>query len=164
MDQRAIQAEGDDGSETRDVELGGLANSLGFMLRLAQIRAFDEYFREFADLGLPPGTISVLTIIAANPGIRQGMLARRLRIKPANMTKTVRTLEGEGIVERHVPDDDRRALELRLSAKGRAAVAQFLDRTNRHEMESFGPLDLAEREELMRLLTKYVGLKPGGTP
>ena len=60
--------------------------------------------------------------------------------------------------------DDRRALELKLSAKGREAVLTFLDRTRRHEMESFGPLELAEREELMRLLTKYVGLKPGDAP
>ena len=147
-----------------DVELGALSNSLGFMLRLAQIRAFDAYFREFTDISLTPGTISMLTIIEANPGIRQGVLARRLRIKPANMTKTVRALENDGYVERHVPSDDRRALELKLSAKGREAVLTFLDRTRRHEMESFGPLELAEREELMRLLTKYVGLKPGDAP
>ncbi|MEC9344279.1 MAG: MarR family winged helix-turn-helix transcriptional regulator [Pseudomonadota bacterium] len=148
-------------NETDDVRLGVLSDSLGFMLRLAQLRAFDDYFKSFLDLGHSPGTVSVLAIIAATPGIRQGVLARRLRIKPANMTKTVRVLEAENLVERHVPEDDRRALELHLSAHGRAVVEQFNTRSLCHEMNSYAPLEPGERQELMRLLNKYVGLENG---
>ncbi len=149
--------------EPNGVEVGVLSDSLGFMLRLAQIRAFEDYFKSFEDIGLSPGTISVLTIIAANPGIRQGMLARQLRIKPANMTKTVRMLEAESLVERTVPEDDRRALELSLSERGRRLVETFTQRHSRHEEESSAPLEAGERAELMRLLTKYVGQSTGET-
>jgi len=144
------------------IDLGVLTDSLGFMLRLAQIRAFEEYFVEFSDTGLTPGTMSVLTIIDANPAIRQGVLARRLRIKPANMTKSVRALEADGLIHRRVPDDDRRAFELVLSEHGRALVTRFVERSQRHEMESFAPLEKAERDELMRLLVKFVRLGPEG--
>lgn len=141
------------------VQLGALSDSLGFMLRLAQIRAFEDYFTEYSDLDLSPGTISVLTIIEANPGIRQGVLARRLRIKPANMTKMVQAMETEKLVKRRVPDGDRRAYELVLTDRGRERVNRFLERFRHHEMQSLAPLEPAERAELMRLLTKYVGLR-----
>ena len=145
-------------SRSEEVRLGVLADSLGFMLRLAQVRAFDDYFKAFSDTEMRPGTISVLTIIAANPGIRHGELARKLRIKPANMTKMIRALEASGLIERHVPEDDRRAIELRLTAKGGKLAERFAESSPQHEMQSFAPLTPDERDELMRLLTKYVGL------
>ena len=161
MEPEEAELNSEDKGETGNVMLGVLTDSLGFTLRLAQIKAFDDYFRSFQDIGLSPGTISVLTIIGANPGIRQGMLAKRLRIKPANMTKTIRALEEDDLVERVVPDDDRRALELSLSAKGRSLAETFAERSLRHELDSCAPLTADEREELMRLLAKYVGHSTG---
>ena len=65
----------------------------------------------------------MLTLILHNPGIRQGVLARRLMIKRAHMTKLIRSLEKSGYVERTIPDEDRRSVTLRLKCEGREATS-----------------------------------------
>lgn len=141
------------------VDIGPLADSLGFMLRLAQIRAFERFFADFGELGLTPGALSVLVVIARNPGIRQGSLARRLHIKPANMTKTIRALEAMDLVRRTVPEDDRRAIEISLTDEAAALAPEMMRRLDRHERTAYGPLGPGEREQLMQLLARYVGIE-----
>lgn len=140
------------------VKLGALAGSVGFLLRLAQLRAFDDFFSEHGPQGLKPGEFSVLWVIARNPGIRQSVLGQRLMIKRAHMTKLIRGMEDEGFVSRRIPDCDRRAVELTLTPSGASEVgkagALFFD----YERRSGAPLDDREQATLIALLMKYVGL------
>ena len=66
--------------------------------------------------------------------------------------------ETEPVLRALIPEDDRRAIELRLTAKGGKLAERFAESSPQHEMQSFAPLTPDERDELMRLLTKYVGL------
>lgn len=140
------------------VKLGALADSVGFLLRLAQLRAFDDFFSENGPRGLKPGEFSVLWVIARNPGIRQSVLGQRLMIKRAHMTKLIRAMEDKGFVKRRIPDCDRRAVELTLTASGESEVgkasALFFD----YEQRTGAPLDDREQAMLIALLKKYVGL------
>lgn len=138
--------------------LGPLDGSLGFLLRLSQLRSFRDYFRSFGEDGIRPGELSVLMLLAENPGIRQGVLARALMIKRAHMAKMVRAMEEDGLLTRSVPDSDRRALELRLTERGAARVAALLPAFEAHEGAGVATLDAAEEAELKRLLRKYLGL------
>lgn len=144
------------------VDLGEMTDSLGFMLRLAQLRLFERFFQGFAEAGVRPGEFTVLWVIALNPGVRQGALARVLRIKPAHMTKLVQRLVSDGLVRRHVPPQDRRSVELTLTAAGQG----YLDRNRAtflrvHDAEREG-LTEAEGRELLRLLNKLA--LAGGEP
>jgi DNA-binding MarR family transcriptional regulator len=139
------------------VALGGLSKSIGFMLRLAQLRSFERFYGRFGHLDMKPGEFSILWVIQLNPGIRQGLLAETLRIKPAHMTKTIRRLEMSGHVARQVPEDDRRSVLLTLTASGQT----FVNRTKKH---FFGDNDYhenaltpAECDQLTKLLGKYCG-------
>lgn len=137
--------------------LGALADDPGFLLRLAQLRAYAAFFDEFADEGLTPGVFSMLLVIDANPGVRQGVLADALSIKPANMAKTMRRLEMDGLVNRITPDDDRRAQHIRLTDKGRALIAAHAGRFRAQAERAVAILKPGERRTLVALLQKLAG-------
>ena len=142
------------GVEDDSVDLGALTGSAGFMLRMAQVAVYDQFFREFANTDVRPGEFSVLWVIAMNPDLRQGTLARTLNIKPAHMTKLVQRLVREGLVKRIVPPEDRRSVRLALTDKGRIHLnrhrSTFL---HVHDAERIGLTD-AETTQLLGLLQK----------
>ena len=138
---------------------GGLSGSLGFLLRLAQLRSFADFFAAMGPLGVRPGEISVLMVLAENPGIRQGVLAEALSIKRAHMAKMVRALEESGVIRRTVPEDDRRAMEMWLTEAGRARIEKLRPRFEAHETRNVDGLTPQEAEELKRLLRKYLGME-----
>ncbi|MFN7009138.1 MAG: MarR family winged helix-turn-helix transcriptional regulator [Allorhizobium sp.] len=141
------------------VKVGGLSGSLGFLLRLAQLRAFEDFFSDRGPRGLKPGEFSVLWVIACNPGIRQSALGHRLMIKRAHMTKLVRVLEEQGFVSRQIPDSDRRAVELTLTPAGQSAVEAAAAAFFTYEETTGAPLNKREQAQLIALLQKYVGLE-----
>ncbi|MFD1913738.1 MarR family winged helix-turn-helix transcriptional regulator [Halodurantibacterium flavum] len=143
------------------VEMGPLTDSLGFLLRLAQLASFEDFYAGLAPFGIRPGEFSALLIIRQNPGIRQGVLAQRLIIKRAHMTKMIRAFEDAGFVERTIPDDDRRSVELRLSPGGEALVAEHIGHFTSFEAREKLTLTAAEESELRRLLRKYLALPEG---
>lgn len=144
------------------IDFGPLTEHAGFMLRLAQLQVFEDFFADLGPRGIRPGRIGILVAIGENPGIRQGSLARALRIKRSNMAKIVRLLVGEGLVERLVPPSDRRAVELSLTRKGRAYVARALPDIRASDERSTASLSQSERATLMRLLRKMTSAPAAG--
>ncbi len=136
------------------VDLGELTGSLGFLLRLAQVRIYEQFFAAFAGTTVRPGEFSVLWVIDRNPGVPQGTLARVLAIKPAHMTKLVQRQVEAGLVARETPAADRRSVHLTLTPAGRAHLARHRDAfLTVHAAERTG-LTEDESAELMRLLSK----------
>lgn len=140
------------------LRLGGLGDSLGFLLRLAQLRAFEDFFAGYGALDIRPGEMSVLILISENPGIRQGALARALMIKRAHMTKMIRAMEDTGLVRRTVPDDDKRSVELWLTDTGTERVATLSRHLLNFDADPDGRLNKRERAQLKRLLRLYLDL------
>ena len=140
------------------VDLGPLAHSLGFLLRLSQLVSFRDFFAALGKEDIRPGEASVLMLLERNPGVRQGVLARELMIKRAHMTKMVRAMEGAGLITRTVPQDDRRAAEIWLTERGKARVAALAEPFLAHENAAAGSLTRREEAELKRLLRKYLGI------
>ena len=141
-----------------DIALGAMGESLGFLLRLSQLESFRDFYAGLGDMGVRPGEFSVLMLVAGNPGIRQGILARKLMIKRAHMTKMIQAMESEGLIDRRVPEDDRRSIELRLTAAGRKRVDDMRAPFEEHEARNLTRLTPTELTEAKRLLKKYLGL------
>lgn len=141
-----------------EIELGPLGDSMGFLLRLSQLQAFRDYYSGLAELDLRPGELSVLMLIGGNPGIRQGVLARKLMIKRAHMTKMVQGFEQAGLVRRTVPASDRRSIELWLTDDGAARIEAASGPFRQHEGRRHAELSDAEVSQLKNLLRKYLGL------
>lgn len=148
--------------EPRQVALSRLDMSLGFLLRLVQVGVFQAFYDDLGPLGLRPGEFSVLWVLSLNPGVRQGVLAERLSIKRAHMAKMVRGFEERGLVARRVPEDDRRAVELRLTKAGRAYVDDMASEFFAHDSRRPSRLTRAEQAQLIRLLRIEAGLATPG--
>ncbi|MBW8637254.1 MarR family transcriptional regulator [Hoeflea sp. WL0058] len=144
-----------------NVELGELNDLLGFLVRIAQIQTFDQFFEAFDMQDLRPGEVSSLLVIGHNPCIRQGLLAQTLRIKPAQMSKLIRSLDKRRLVERIIPEDDRRSVELRLTRKGESVLDHYRPMLNALDPVQRGKLSEDENRLLKSLLRKLVGLEPG---
>ena len=149
-----IKLEPDVNSE--EIRLGELPGSLGFQLRLAQLKAFHLFYRSMSEQDKKAGEFTVLWVIGLNPGARQGAIARALKIKPAHMTKLVQRMVTVGFVARRVPPDDRRSVRLSLTAEGQAFVAQHRARFLAFHAEEAQGLDADEAAQLMALLEKYL--------
>ena len=139
------------------IDMRDLADAIGFLTRLAQIHTYEIFFEDFSETGLRPGEYSTLMLIGRNPGMRQGVLAQTLRIKPAHMTKLIRSFEERGLVERTIPDHDRRSVQLDLTEAGRDFVKHHRDAFVQQEKRLMSALTESELGMLKRLLRKYVG-------
>lgn len=147
-------------ADTPDLDFGEMAGSLGLLLRLAQIKVFEGFYKELGHHGLKPGEFTMLWLIGLNPDTRQGVIARRLRIKPAHMTKLVQRAVDKGLLERNAPDEDRRAIELRLSKAGQ----RFVDDKKRDFLAFIAKenqlLGNDDYEFLIRTLQKLTDMEP----
>ena len=141
-----------------EVDLGGMNDSLGFLLRLAQIDAFDRFFAkgDLSELGL--GEISILRGIGLNPGVRQGVLALALRIKRAHMTKIIKAMEGRGWVRSAVPVEDRRAVTLWLTGAGQDWLDRHWPEVEAREALVPQGMAAADAAQLKHLLRRFVAL------
>ena len=141
------------------IAFGELGSSLGLLLRLAQVKVFDNFYDTLAQHGITPGAFTMLWVIGLNPNARQGVIARRLRIKPAHMTKLVQRAADNGFVERIVPRNDRRSVRLRLTESGtRFVQARKPDFMKFIAHENQG-LSAAEFATLIRTLQKFTGME-----
>ena len=141
-----------------EVDMSVLQDSIGFLTRIAQVHTYDLFFQDLGEQGLRPGEFSTLLMLERNPYIRQGVLAQALRIKPAHMTKLIRAFEDRGLIERIIPDYDRRSVELVLTARGKALVEDNRPAFLAHESKNPPNLTPSEVQMLKRLLRKYVGM------
>jgi DNA-binding MarR family transcriptional regulator len=83
-------------------------DNLGFLLAKASQRWNELLYHRLAAAGF-----------YEEDGLRQGELARRARLSKQAMTTMARALERDGLVERRVDSDDRRATRLFLTERAR---------------------------------------------
>ena len=140
------------------LELGPLDSSLGFLFRMAQVEIFGLFYDALGRLGLKPGEFSVLWVVHLNPGVRQGAVAETLRIKPAHMTKLVRAFEEGDMIVRHIPENDRRGIELRLTPQGEGFVTDHAEEFFTYARSEANRLSKKESEQLIHLLQKFTRL------
>jgi DNA-binding MarR family transcriptional regulator len=66
--------------------------------------------------------LELLSALAENPGSRPGKLAQLLHVRPNTVTTIVNALVAQGMIDRAVAYDDRRAIELTATTAGQDAV------------------------------------------
>ena len=142
-----------------DRDYGGLDQMSGFLISMAQAYVFDLFYHDLARHGLSPGRISALIVIYENPGIRHGELADMLLIKPAQMSKMIKSFEEQGWVERRRPREDERVVELFLTIAGRGYVEKHRPILTQHDANRPSGLTAREHQQLVRLLRKYLRMK-----
>lgn len=143
-------------SESRAVDYGTLPDHVGYLLRLAQLRVWEDFYGRMGETGVSPALFSALMLVRANPGIQQSRLGEALGVaRSGAMTMTDR-LERLGLVERRADPHDRRAYGLFLTPDGERRMAELVARVQQHDMLINQVLSADEHRTLMQLLHKFV--------
>lgn len=102
--------------------LGILPELIGRQLRMAQLRAFKDYSMEVEGASLTPGSFETLELLDQNPGLGQTRLAAAIGLDKSSLVPMISRLESLELVEREPSLVDKRAIELRITAKGRRTL------------------------------------------
>ncbi len=138
------------------VDLGGLQNRLGYVLRHAQLWIFQDFVRTMAEHDVRPGQFSVLTVIGANPGIAQRDVARALGIERARLVLVLDELERRGLAGRAPSPTDRRSRTLFLTEKGEHLLRRLGTLADEHEARVVDRVGADGKAELLRILASFV--------
>ena len=107
------------------IDLGPLGDSVGYLLRRAQVAVFQRFFELFAEFDIRPAQYSTLTVIERNPGLSQTRLADALGIKKTNLVAIIDALEERGLARRESTENDRRSHALYLTPKGTVLIGRL---------------------------------------
>ncbi|WP_375312500.1 MarR family transcriptional regulator [Bradyrhizobium sp. A5] len=137
------------------LQLGELSEQLGYVLKRAQLKVFENFLRCMASLQLTPAQFSVLLLVEKNPGRNQTEIASTLGILRPNFVALLDNLESRDLCARIRSTNDRRSHILVLTDKGKAVLtrAKKLVAT-KHESRLNELLGQANREALLEMLSK----------
>lgn len=115
--------------------------------------------------GLSEGRFVLLFLLDASAdGLAPNILAERAGVTRATVTGLLDGLEREALIERHADPDDRRALCIRLTRKGKRVAKAVFEQHGRWIVGLFGNLSASERRQLGSLLDKVAVNLEGNTP
>ena len=144
-----------DAAEHAGLQLGELAELLGYSLKRAQLKVFEDFLRCVAPLQLTPAQFSVLLLLDRNPGRNQTEIANTLGILRPNFVSMLDALESRGLCTRMRSTNDRRSHILVLTDKGRAVLARAKKLVaSKHEARLNELLGPANRVALLEMLSK----------
>jgi DNA-binding MarR family transcriptional regulator len=145
----------DGGAEDAGLHMGELADLLGYSLKRAQLKVFEDFLHCVAPLQLTPAQFSVLLLLDKNPGRNQTEIANTLGILRPNFVSMLDALESRDLCARMRSTNDRRSHILVLTDKGRAVLARAKKLVaTKHEARLNELLGPANRIALLAMLSK----------
>jgi DNA-binding MarR family transcriptional regulator len=151
---KAVEPTGYD-EEGAALQMGELSELLGYVLKRAQLKIFDDFLRCMAPLQLTPAQFSVLLLLDRNPGRNQTEIATTLGIQRPNFVAMLDGLESRDLLTRMRSPSDRRSHVLMLTDKGRATIARAKKLVaTRHEARLIELLGPDEHKALLGMMTK----------
>lgn len=115
--------------------------------------------------GLSEGRFVLLFLLdAALDGLAPNTLAEQAGVTRATVTGLLDGLERERLIERHADANDRRALCIRLTHKGKRVAKTVFEQHGHWIASLYGNLTAPERKQLATLLEKVAGNLGVGQP
>jgi len=136
----------------KSLDWGILEGSIGPRVRLLRNALSARSIAVSAPHGLPTGSLTVLALIAANPGSSQTALASRAGLNKSALVGIVDQLEQRGLVERDRAAADRRRYQVSVTAEGDNAMRELfavVDRQERDIRDVFGKRDMIALLDLL---------------
>jgi DNA-binding MarR family transcriptional regulator len=142
-------------AEAGALQMGELSELLGYSLKRAQLKVFEDFLRCVAPLQLTPAQFSVLLLLDNNPGRNQTEIANTLGILRPNFVAMLDGLESRDLCVRMRSVNDRRSHVLTLTDKGRATLARAKKLVAaKHEARLIEVLGPADHSALLAMLAK----------
>ena len=151
-----VSKETSEGTGEQDMlQLGELSDLLGYVLKRAQLKVFEDFLRCVEPLRLTPAQFSVLILLEKNPGRNQTEIANTLGILRPNFVAMLDGLESRDLCTRMRSTNDRRSHILVLTDKGRAVLQRAKKLVaSKHEARLNELLGPANRVALLEMLSK----------
>ena len=111
-----------DNEEVRPPLDSALDDLIGYAMRRAQLKLFQNLIGRLSDHDLRPAQFSALAIIEQNPGLMQADLARALAIEPPQVVPLLNKLESRALAVRVRCKPDKRSYGIFLSKAGEALL------------------------------------------
>jgi len=140
----------------KPLEWGILAESVGPRVRLLRNALAARSIAVSAPYGLPTGSLTVLALIAANPGSSQTALAKRAGLNKSALVGIVDQLEAKGLAARDRSASDRRRNQVTVTREGEAAMQALFAAVTREEGPVRNALGLADLDVLLGLLDRAI--------
>ncbi len=132
-----------------------MAARIGYQLRRVSVLMMADLGERMAPTGLRPTEATILLLIGANAGCRQGEVGDTLGIKRANMVPLIAGLIKKGLVTRARADG--RSHALTLTAAGRAKTTTFNRLLDKQESDFHSRLDQKSLPGLLAALKALRG-------
>lgn len=144
-----------------EIEFAKLSGLLGYQLRQAQTASFRDLAGPLRDLNVTPGEFSLMTIVQANPQIRQIDLVQIYRLDKSTMSVAVSRLVRRGLLVQQKLPEDRRFHGLRLTQTGEEALETVTEIVQDQERRMAAVVGDADWHTTMEALRRIVAtLKP----
>jgi DNA-binding MarR family transcriptional regulator len=134
------------------LDLGGLDQSTGYVVRRAQVWIFQDFKRLLRKFDITPAQFAVVKIVAANPGVVQARVAEVLAIERARLVEMLDRLERRGLIARSRSPSDRRSHALHLTPGGAGLLERLDPLIAAHEQHVLDRIGADDKRELLRIL------------
>lgn len=128
----------------------------GHLIRRAHQLAVAVFMEETGEFDVTPVQFAILNALIDDPGEDQVTLAGKVAFDAATFGSVIGRLEAKAWVRREADAQDRRRKLLWITAEGERAAAQMKRAVTKVQSRILGPLDAAERQQLVGLLGKLV--------
>lgn len=139
------------------IDYGVLDTLLGYAVRRAQIRLYEDFIASLAPWGITPPRFSAMVIVSRNPALKLTQLAKVLGIARSGAVILVDALEELGYMQRQAVPGDRRAFSLSLTKKGQAALVDITQAVQAHDVRMARMFSPEEQARLRQQLTQLAG-------
>jgi DNA-binding MarR family transcriptional regulator len=128
----------------------------GHLIRRAHQVAVAIFMEETGEYDTTPVQFAILNALIDDPGEDQVTLAGKVAFDAATFGSVIGRLESKGWVRREADAADRRRKLLWVTAEGEQAALRMKRAVARAQSRILGPLEAAERRQLVALLGKLV--------
>jgi len=134
-------------------------SQLGYQLVRVADQVSRIWHRALRTHNINPRQFSVLALLAHDPGLSQGELARRVMVTPQSMSELLVSLRDDGLIKRDAPAPGR-AAQVQLTASGRRLLGKAYPVVEESNSEAFAVLSDTEYAELARICKKLLSQPP----
>jgi DNA-binding MarR family transcriptional regulator len=139
------------------IKKSNLPGFTGYLIKRAWVTIQRDLRELLLGFNLNQRSMSVLSVVIANPDINQSDVAAALSIERSGMVVIVDELEGLDLIRRERALTDRRAYALRATLKGQHLNDKVKAEIIAHEDRIFANITKAERDSLHQIMSKLVG-------
>jgi DNA-binding MarR family transcriptional regulator len=133
---------------------GQLASAVGPRVRLLRNALAARSIAALEEFDLPTGSLTVLSLIAANPGSNQTALAKAAGVNKSALVGIVDELEKHGLAARDRSASDRRRNNLTVTPEGEVMMKTMLSRVSTGEDKLAEALGARDHQKLLELLDR----------